>query len=99
MRALDRARGNGNSIGGPHLRHRCRPASTTAARIASARQISLPADLNLKDAALKVGYRTGEQFDKWVRPEDMTYPLTNNAREPRPLAVGAQTGLAVVLSV
>ena len=48
---------------------------------------------------LKVGYRTGEQFDKWVRPEDMTYPLTNNAREPRPLAVGALTGLAVVLSV
>ncbi len=56
-------------------------------------------DLSLKDAVLKVGYRTGEQFDKWVRPEDMTYPLTNNAREPRPLAVGALTGLAVVLSV
>jgi fumarate hydratase class II len=30
----------------------------------------------LKDAALKLGYLTAEQFDKWVRPEDMTHPLT-----------------------
>jgi fumarate hydratase, class II len=44
-----------------------------------AAQISLLAyreDLSLKDAALKLGYLTAEQFDKWVRPEDMTYPLT-----------------------
>ena len=70
MRARDRARGNGNSIGGPHLP--LPPASTTAARTASVRprsaaQISLPADredLSLKDAALKVGYRTGRPLDK-----------------------------------
>jgi hypothetical protein len=87
--------------------HSLPPASTTATRTASVRprratQVSLPAyreHLSLKNAVLKFGYRTGEQFDKWVRPEDMTYPLTNNAREPRPLAVGALTGLAVVLSV
>jgi fumarate hydratase class II len=44
-----------------------------------AAQISLLAyreDLSLKDAALKLGYLTAEQFDKWVRPEDMTHPLT-----------------------
>jgi len=33
-------------------------------------------DLSLKDVALKLGYLTAEQFDKWVRPEDMTHPLT-----------------------
>ena len=27
---------------------------------------------SLKDASLKLGYMTEEQFDKWVRPEDMT---------------------------
>jgi fumarate hydratase class II len=44
-----------------------------------AAQISLLAyreDLSLKDAALKLGYLTAEQFDQWVRPEDMTRPLT-----------------------
>jgi fumarate hydratase, class II len=44
-----------------------------------AAQISLLAyreDLSLKDAALKLGYLTAEQFDRWVRPEDMTHPLT-----------------------
>jgi hypothetical protein len=87
--------------------YRCRPASRTAARIASARrrsaaQISLPAypqDLSLKDAALKFGYRTGEQFDKWVGSEDMIYPSTNNRVIEHPLAVGALKRLAVVLSV
>ena len=29
----------------------------------------------LKDAALALGYLTGEQFDEWVRPEEMTGPL------------------------
>jgi len=33
-------------------------------------------DLSLKDAALKLGYLKAEQFDKWVRPEDMTHSLT-----------------------
>ena len=28
----------------------------------------------LKEAALKLGYLTAEQFDQWVRPEEMTGP-------------------------
>jgi fumarate hydratase, class II len=43
-----------------------------------AAQISLKAyreDLTLRDAALKLGFLTAEQFDAWVRPEDMTRPL------------------------
>ena len=31
-------------------------------------------DMSLKEAALKLGYVTEEQFDEWVRPEDMTGP-------------------------
>lgn len=31
-------------------------------------------DMSLRDAALKLGYVTEEQFDEWVRPEDMTGP-------------------------
>jgi fumarate hydratase class II len=44
-----------------------------------AAQISLLAyreDLSHRDAALKLGYLTSEQFNTWVRPEDMTHPLT-----------------------
>src|SRR6201996_40100 len=44
-----------------------------------AAKISLTAyreDLSLRDAALKLGFLTGEQFDAWVRPEDMTHPLS-----------------------
>jgi len=43
-----------------------------------AAQISLKAyreDLTLREAALNLGYLTAEQFDEWVRPEDMTHPL------------------------
>jgi len=43
-----------------------------------AAQISLKAyreDLTLREAALKLGYVTAEQFEKWVRPEEMTHPL------------------------
>jgi fumarate hydratase class II len=43
-----------------------------------AAQISLLAyheDSSLKAAALKLGYLTAEQFDLWVRPEQMTRPL------------------------
>ena len=43
-----------------------------------AAQISLLAyheGLSLKEAALKLGYLTAEQFDQWVRPQDMTHPL------------------------
>jgi fumarate hydratase class II len=46
-----------------------------------AAQISLKAyreNLTLREAALKLGFLTAEQFDEWVRPEDMTHPL-----EPR----------------
>jgi fumarate hydratase, class II len=43
-----------------------------------AAQISLLAyreDLSLRDAALRLGFLTAEQFDQWVRPADMTHPL------------------------
>jgi fumarate hydratase class II len=45
-----------------------------------AAQISLKAyreDLTLREAALKLGFVTGEQFDEWVRPKDMTHPLAS----------------------
>ena len=32
-------------------------------------------DISLREAALKLGFLTAEQFDSWVRPEDMTHPL------------------------
>src|SRR5271154_4335841 len=32
-------------------------------------------DMSLREAALRLGFVTGEQFDAWVRPEDMTRPL------------------------
>jgi fumarate hydratase class II len=32
-------------------------------------------DLSLKEAAVKLGYVSAEDFDLWVRPEDMTRPL------------------------
>src|SRR5271169_1324179 len=41
-------------------------------------QIALKAhheDISLREAALKLGFLTVEQFDSWVRPEDMTHPL------------------------
>jgi fumarate hydratase class II len=41
-------------------------------------KISLTAyheDISLREAALKLGFVTAEQFDQWVRPEDMTHPL------------------------
>ncbi len=43
-----------------------------------AARISLTAyreHLSLREAALELGYVTGEQFDRWVRPQDMTGPL------------------------
>jgi fumarate hydratase, class II len=43
-----------------------------------AAKISLTAyreDLSLREAALKLGFLTGEQFDSWVSPEAMTHPL------------------------
>jgi fumarate hydratase class II len=32
-------------------------------------------DLSLREAALALGFVTGDEFDKWVRPEDMIHPL------------------------
>src|SRR5690242_17814004 len=43
-----------------------------------AAKISLTAyreDISLREAALKLGLLNGEQFDSWVRPEEMTHPL------------------------
>src|SRR5579863_10273123 len=43
-----------------------------------AAKISLTAyheDLSLREAALKLGFLTPEQFDAWVRPGEMTHPL------------------------
>jgi fumarate hydratase class II len=43
-----------------------------------AARISLTAHregLTLREAAVRLGYVTPEQFDAWVRPEDMTHPL------------------------
>jgi fumarate hydratase class II len=31
--------------------------------------------IGYKKAAMKLGFLTGEQFDFWVRPEEMTHPL------------------------
>ncbi len=33
-------------------------------------------DLTLRDAAVKLGYVTEEEFDEWVKPEEMTGPTT-----------------------
>jgi fumarate hydratase, class II len=43
-----------------------------------AAEISLTAyreDISLRESALKLGFLTAEQFDLWVRPQDMTHPL------------------------
>lgn len=43
-----------------------------------AAQISLKAyreELTLREAAVKLGFLAAEQFDEWVRPQDMTHPL------------------------
>ena len=43
-----------------------------------AAQIALKAyreDTSLREAALALGYVTGEEFDDWVRAEEMTHPL------------------------
>jgi fumarate hydratase, class II len=48
-----------------------------------AAQIALKAyreDLSLREAALALGYVTADQFDAWVRPEDMIHPLSASAK-------------------
>ena len=32
-------------------------------------------DISLREAALALGYVTADEFDKWVRPEEMIHPL------------------------
>jgi fumarate hydratase, class II len=52
-----------------------------------AAQISLKAyreDLTLRQAALELGFLSAEEFDQWVRPEDMTHPLTPHTQGPAP---------------
>jgi fumarate hydratase class II len=47
-----------------------------------AAQISLKAyreNISLREAALASGFVTAQQFDKWVRPEQMTHPQGHNA--------------------
>ena len=47
-----------------------------------AAQISLTAyreNLTLRDAAVRLGFVTAEQFDAWVRPEQMVHPLAPSA--------------------
>src|ERR1700756_5449213 len=44
----------------------------------NAAKISITAyheDISLREAALKLGYLNAEQFDSWVRPDEMTHPL------------------------
>ena len=48
-----------------------------------AAKISLTAyheDVSLRDAAIRLGFVTEEQFDLWVRPEEMTCPLPGDGR-------------------
>ena len=48
-----------------------------------AAQIALKAyreDTSLREAALALGFVTAEQFDEWVRPEDMIHPLKTPAK-------------------
>src|SRR5262249_28790404 len=48
-----------------------------------AAQISLKAyreDLTLRQGALELGYLTPQQFEDWVRPEDMVHPLETSTR-------------------
>ncbi|MFC2049202.1 class II fumarate hydratase [Chlamydiota bacterium] len=45
---------------------------------------ALEHDLNLKDAALKLGYVTAEQFERLVDPLKMCYPTKKISGRPRP---------------
>ena len=48
-----------------------------------AAKISLTAyreNISLREAALKLGFVTDEEFSAWVRPEDMTHPLTKGGK-------------------
>lgn len=58
-----------------HVRHE-EEAGAHWSRTSPNRQIGRHhEDLSLREAALKLGFLTAEQFDSWVRPEEMTHPL------------------------
>lgn len=65
---------------GEHLKNSLMLATALSPHIGyeKSAQIALKAhreNLSLREAALKLGYVTAEQFDQWVRPEEMTHPL------------------------
>jgi fumarate hydratase class II len=35
---------------------------------------ALKQEISLRDSAIELGFLTGEEFDKWVKPEEMTHP-------------------------
>ena len=37
-------------------------------------------DVSLREAALALGFVTADEFDEWVRPEDMIHPLKAPAK-------------------
>jgi fumarate hydratase class II len=46
------------------------PGDTTRVSLTAFRE-----DISLREAALKLGFLTAEQFDSWVRPQGITHPL------------------------
>jgi fumarate hydratase, class II len=49
-------------------------------------------DVSLREAALALGHVTADQFDKWVRPEDMIHPLPIDGEEAE--AIGSARSAA-----
>ena len=39
-------------------------------------------NISLREASLKLGFLTSEQFDQWVRPEEMTHPFEEGKGTP-----------------
>jgi fumarate hydratase class II len=84
MRAFDQLCARGIEPNEPRIREHLNNALMLVTALnphigyEKAARIALTADrenLSLKEAALKLGFLTEEQFDQWVRPEDMTHPL------------------------
>ena len=42
-------------------------------------KLALADDITLKEAAVKLGHLSAEEFDRWVRPEDMLGPRAGDA--------------------
>ncbi|WP_372623430.1 class II fumarate hydratase [Falsiroseomonas sp.] len=45
-------------------------------------KLALKDDITLKEAAGRLGHVTPEEFDRWVRPEEMVHPGTSSTRAP-----------------